>query len=70
MPIGEILAGARQRAGLTVAQVSERTCIREAVIEGIEGGDYSACGGDFTPGEHPKHRQGRRGRFRSADPGV
>jgi cytoskeletal protein RodZ len=47
VPIGETLAGARQRAGLTVAQVSEQTCIREAVIEGIEGDDYSACGGDF-----------------------
>jgi Helix-turn-helix domain len=47
VPIGATLAGARQRAGLTVAQVSDQTCIREAVIEGIEGGDYSACGGDF-----------------------
>jgi len=47
VPIGETLAQARRRAGLTVAQVSERTRIREAVIEGIEGGDYSACGGDF-----------------------
>ena len=47
MPIGETLAGARQRAGLTVAQVSEQTRIREAVIEAIEGGDYSTCGGDF-----------------------
>ena len=47
VPIGETLARARRRVGLTVAQVSERTRIREAVIEGIEGGDYSACGGDF-----------------------
>jgi hypothetical protein len=47
VPIGETLAQARRRAGLTVAQVSEQTRIREAVIEGIEGGDYSACGGDF-----------------------
>ena len=47
MPIGETLAEARQRAGLTVAQLSEQTRIREAVIEGIEGDDYSACGGDF-----------------------
>src|SRR5215470_6340309 len=47
VPIGETLAGARQRAGLTVAQVSEQTRIREAVIEAIEGGDYAACGGDF-----------------------
>lgn len=47
MPIRETLAQARQRAAMTVAQVSEQTRIREAVIEGIEGGDYSACGGDF-----------------------
>ena len=47
MPIGETLAQARQRAGLTVAQVSEQTRIREAVIGRIEAGDYSACGGDF-----------------------
>jgi len=47
VPIGETLAEARQRAGLTVAQVSEQTRIGEAVIERIEAGDYSACGGDF-----------------------
>ena len=47
MPIGETLAEARQRAGLTVAQVSEQTCIREGLIKAVEGGDYSACGGDF-----------------------
>ena len=47
MPIGDTLARARQRAGLTVAQVSEQTRIREAVITGIEGDDYSASGGDF-----------------------
>jgi len=47
VPIGETLAEARQRAGLTVAQVSEQTCIREALITAVEGGDYSGCGGDF-----------------------
>ncbi len=47
MPIGETLAEARQQAGLTIAQVSERTRIREAIIRGIEDDDYSACGGDF-----------------------
>jgi hypothetical protein len=47
VPIGETLAEARQRAGLTVTQVSERTCIRETLIKAIEGDDYSACGGDF-----------------------
>jgi transcriptional regulator with XRE-family HTH domain len=45
--IGPALAEARQRAGLTVAQVSERTRIRETVIRGIERDDYSGCGGDF-----------------------
>jgi Helix-turn-helix domain len=44
--IGEALAEARGRAGLTVTEVSQRTRIRETIIRGIEGGDYSACGGD------------------------
>jgi hypothetical protein len=47
VPIGETLAEARHQAGLSVAQVSERTRIRETIIRGIEDGDYSACGGDF-----------------------
>jgi cytoskeletal protein RodZ len=45
--IGEELAAARRQAGLTVTQVSQRTCIRETIVRGIERGDYSACGGDF-----------------------
>jgi len=45
--VGEALAEARGQAGLTVAEVSQRTRIREAIIKGIEGNDYSACGGDF-----------------------
>ena len=52
MSIGAALAGARQRAGLTVAQVSERTRIRETVIRGIERDDYSGCGGDFYARGH------------------
>lgn len=47
MSTGEALAGARRGAGLTVSQVSQQTRIREAIITGIEGDDYSACGGDF-----------------------
>ena len=47
MRIGEALAVARGRAGLTVAEVSQRTRIRETIIRGIEGEDYSPCGGDF-----------------------
>jgi hypothetical protein len=45
--IGETLAEARRRAGLTVTQVSDQTGIREMIITGIEGDDYSACGGDL-----------------------
>src|SRR5215472_3254285 len=52
MPIGECLAAARQRAGLSVAQVSKQTSIRETVISSIESGDYSACGGDFYARGH------------------
>lgn len=52
MSIGAALAEARQRAGLTVAQVSERTRIREAVIRGIERDSYSGCGGDFYARGH------------------
>jgi helix-turn-helix protein len=52
MPIGDTLAQARQQAGLTVAQVSARTRIRETIIRGIEDDDYSACGGDFYARGH------------------
>ena len=52
MSFGEGLAQARRRAGLTVTQVSERTCIRETIISGIERDDYSACGGDFYTRGH------------------
>jgi cytoskeletal protein RodZ len=50
--IGEELAQARRRAGLSVTQVSRRTCIREGIICAIERGDYDACGGDFYARGH------------------
>ena len=52
MSIGDALAQARSRAGLTVTQVSQRTCIRETIIRGIEHDDFSACGGDFYARGH------------------
>lgn len=52
MSIGDALAEARRQAGLTLTQVSQRTCIRETIIRGIECGDYSACGGDFYARGH------------------
>ena len=47
MSIGDALAEARSQAGLTVAQVSQQTRIRETIISGIEADDYSECGADF-----------------------
>ncbi len=52
MPIGETLAQARQQAGLTLAQVSRQTRIRETIIRKIEAGDFSECGGDFYARGH------------------
>ena len=52
MSIGESLADARRRAGLTVAQVSQQTRIRESIIRDIEQGDFTACGGDFYARGH------------------
>jgi cytoskeletal protein RodZ len=50
--IGEDLAEARRRAGLTVTQISQRTCIRQAIIAGIERDEFGACGGDFYARGH------------------
>jgi cytoskeletal protein RodZ len=45
--IGETLAEARERAGLTITQVSQQTRIRQSIIADIERGDFGSCGGDF-----------------------
>jgi hypothetical protein len=50
--IGDALAAGRRQAGMTVTQVSQRTCIRETIIRGIERGDFSGCGGDFYARGH------------------
>jgi hypothetical protein len=50
--IGEDLAKARRKAGLTVSHVSKQTRIRETIIHEIEHDDYSACGGDFYTRGH------------------
>jgi cytoskeletal protein RodZ len=52
MSIGAVLADARCRAGLSVGEVSRRTRIRQAIVQGIERDDYSACGGDFYARGH------------------
>jgi cytoskeletal protein RodZ len=50
--IGEDLAQARHRAGLTVREVSQQTRIRETLIRAIEHDDYCGCGGDFYARGH------------------
>jgi cytoskeletal protein RodZ len=50
--IGDTLAEARRQAGLSVAQVSRQTRIRESIIRSIELGDFSPCGGDFYARGH------------------
>jgi Helix-turn-helix domain/Domain of unknown function (DUF4115) len=63
--IGEVLTAAREQAGLTVTEVSQRTRIRETIIRGIEGDDFSACGGDFYARGHIR----ALARAAGADPG-
>jgi cytoskeletal protein RodZ len=50
--IGDTLAEARRRAGLTITQVSQQTRIRESIVRAIEQGDFSPCGGDFYARGH------------------
>jgi cytoskeletal protein RodZ len=50
--VGEALAEARRQAGLSLTQVSDQTRIRETIIAGIEGNDYSECGGDSSAREY------------------
>jgi cytoskeletal protein RodZ len=50
--IGDTLAAGRRQVGMTVTQVSQRTCIRETIIRGIERNDFSSCGGDFYARGH------------------
>ena len=52
MSIGEVPAAARRQAGLTITQVSQRTCIRETIIRGVEEDDFTACGGSFYARGH------------------
>jgi cytoskeletal protein RodZ len=55
MSIGVTLAAARHAAGMTVAQLSGRTRIRETVIYAIERDDFSLCGGDFYTRGHVRN---------------
>jgi len=61
MSIGDVLAEGRRQAGLTITQVSQRTCIRETIIRGIERSDFSGCGGDFYARGHIRSIAGALG---------
>jgi Helix-turn-helix domain len=50
--IGPQFAIARERLGLSVDALADRTRIRPHVIEAIEVDDFSACGGDFYARGH------------------
>lgn len=52
MSIGRALAAARTRAGLSLDEVSEATCIRKTLVRAIEADDYTLCGGDFYARGH------------------
>lgn len=66
MSIGQSLAAARERAGLSIADVSERTRIRGPVVEAIERDDFSRCGGDVYARGHIRSLAQAVG----ADPGA
>jgi hypothetical protein len=50
--IGPELAAARNRLGLSVDELADRTRIRPHVIESIEVDDFAPCGGDFYARGH------------------
>ena len=52
MSIGETLTAARVAAGLTTADVAEKTRIRRTLVEAIEADDYRLCGGDIYARGH------------------
>ena len=52
MSIGQALADAREKSGLSLEQVAAATRIRRTVIESIEHDDFAPCGGDFYARGH------------------
>ena len=52
MSIGQTLAAAREKAGLTVEQVAAATRIRRTLVMDIERDDFTSSGGDFYARGH------------------
>jgi cytoskeletal protein RodZ len=59
--IGQRLREAREWLGLSVDALADRTRIRPVVIEAIEVGDFSICGGDFYARGHLRMLSGMLG---------
>ncbi len=52
LTVGQTVAQARERAGLTVAEVAESSRIRATLLSHIEGDDFTLCGGDVYARGH------------------
>jgi len=52
MSLGSDLSAAREAAGMSLFDVSERTRLRQTVIARIEADDFSLCGGDVYARGH------------------
>lgn len=52
--VGRSVESARTMAGMSVEDLADRTKIRASIITAIEGGDFSACGGDVYARGHLK----------------
>ena len=52
MNLGEQLVAARKRAGLTLGELSAKTRIRVGLLEAMEAGDFTTCGGNFYARGH------------------
>ena len=52
MSIGQTLASAREKAGLTVEQVAAATRVRRTLVMDIERDDFASSGGDFYARGH------------------
>jgi transcriptional regulator with XRE-family HTH domain len=50
--VGDIVRAGRERAGLSVRDVSDATKIRAALLEAIEHDEFRACLGDFYARGH------------------
>src|SRR6266508_3801153 len=50
--LGEQLAAARKKAGLSVDELSTKTRIRPGMLTAMEADDFSRCGGNFYARGH------------------